>query len=143
MGVLSKRQEAEATQAANKHLDGTALVQRGVDSDTPTGKSRAQATIYQDIPCHIDATTSSNPTSTEEVDHGVSDLDFRAYLWLPTEWLDATQPDPKPTIPVVIKLGDAITVEGKQWLAITDEDPSSGFRGRVRVRVGRTHDKSN
>lgn len=136
---LSARQQKAATKAAAKPMEGLATVSRPGGTETATGRSNTPVLVYDQIPVAISPGTSSNPGTTEYLQHAVSDLESYGYCWFPTEWADETESGD--ILPVSIHAGDIIVINGETWYATTDEDPRVGFQTRVRARVNRPHDQ--
>ena len=141
MGVLSTAQLAAARKAVDRHLDGVATVQRGTLTDTPTGKSTNNITVYFQIPCKLAPVSEKNPTT--DASEGRESLPIIGLAWFPLEWPDSRDvvaPGAQPVpVPVVIERDDLIKIDGKTWRATTDQDPEQEGSPRVRVRVSRSH----
>jgi hypothetical protein len=125
--MLSAKQRAAAIRAANKHLDGLAIVSRETSTETSTGESESATVVYTNLPCNLTLET-EKPVAREG--EGTDDLNIRAYVWLPTEWADA---------PLVILRDDIITINGLAWRATAPAEQMTGFETRKRVRVHRSN----
>lgn len=116
------------------HLAAFADVRRASETETPTGKSKAMALEYEQVPCHVAAVTDSNPTTRTEAAQDA--LNIGAYAWFPLVW---KKPETEEPIPVTIMRGDTIEVGSQTWIATADQDPDQPDPTRVRVRVHRPH----